>query len=105
MGFNAAQNDVFLRKKEDQLSRCPAGSYDVVLKSPGLVHGSFSDYPLLAAMGRSEEIKNALHNLSLTASYIEAFLDQTLNQVNSPLLEIRTDHPEAIVKQYGQSSR
>jgi dienelactone hydrolase len=105
MGFNAAQNDVFLKKKEDQLSRCPAGSYDVILKSPGLVHGSFSDYPLLAAMGRSTETRVALHNLSLTASYIDAFLDQTLNHVNSPLLEIGGNHPEATVKQYGQSSR
>jgi hypothetical protein len=41
----------------------------------------------------------------LTASYIDAFLNQTLNQVKSPLLEIGTDHPEATVKQYGQSSR
>jgi predicted dienelactone hydrolase len=105
MGFNATQNDVFLKKKDDQLSRCPAGSYDVVLKSPGLVHGSFSDYPLLAAMGRQTETKDALHNLKLIASYIEAFLDQTLNQVNSQLLETEGNHPEAIVKQYGQSSR
>jgi hypothetical protein len=103
MGFNAAQNEVFLKKKEDQLSRCPAGSYDIVLKSQGLVHGSFSDYPLLAAMGRSTETRDALHNLSLTASYIDAFLNQTLYQVKSPLLEIGTDHPDATVKQYGQS--
>ena len=102
MGFNAAQNDVFLKKKEDQLSRCPAGSYDVVLKSPGLVHGSFSDYPLLTAPSRSMKARDALHNLSLTASYIEAFLNQTFNQVNSPLLEVRSDHPESTVKRYGQ---
>lgn len=102
MGFNAAQNNVYLKKKEDQLSRCPAGSYDVVLKSPGLVHGSFSDYPLLAAMGRSAETKDALHNLSLTESYIAAFLDQNLNHKNSPLLDVRSHHSEAIVKQYGQ---
>ena len=45
MGFNAAQNDVFLKKKEDQLSRCPAGSYDVVLKSPGLAHKASATIP------------------------------------------------------------
>jgi len=78
IGFNAAQNDAFLKKKEDQLNRCPAGSYDVILKSPGLVHGSFSEYP-----------------------YIEAFLDQTLNQKSSPLLENAVDHPAATVKGYG----
>jgi dienelactone hydrolase len=100
-GFNTAQNDVFLKKKEEQLSRCPAGSYDVVLRSPGMVHGSFSDYPLFAAVGRSKETGDALHNLSLTASYIDAFLDQVLYQIKSPLLETETDHPEAIVKPYG----
>ncbi|MGD1106826.1 MAG: hypothetical protein ABR865_07255 [Terracidiphilus sp.] len=101
MGFNAAQNDVYLKKKEDQLNRCPAGCYDVVLKSPGLVHGSFSDYPLLAAMGRSAETKDALHNLGLTESYITAFLDQSLNHTSPPLLDVKLHHSEAMVKQYG----
>ncbi|HEX4285799.1 MAG TPA: hypothetical protein VHZ28_11960 [Terracidiphilus sp.] len=101
MGFNAAQNDVFLKKKEDQLNRCPAGSYDVVLKAPGLVHGSFSDYPLLTAMGRSAETHNALHNLSLTESYITAFLDQTLRHTHSHLLDVQANSSEAMVKQYG----
>ncbi len=101
MGFNAAQNDIYLKKKEDQLSRCPEGSYDVVLKSTGLVHGSFSDYPLLAAMGRSTETKDALHNLSLTESYIIGFLDQNLNHTSSPLFNVKSNHSEAIVKQYG----
>ena len=97
-GFNAAQNDAFLKKKEDQLNRCPTGSYDVLLKSPGLVHGSFSDYPLLAAVGKSTETEDALQNLILIESYIEAFLDLTLNQKRSPLLENAGDHPEATVK-------
>ena len=101
MGFNAAQNDVYLKKKEDQLTRCPAGSYDVVLKSPGLVHGSFSDYPFLTAAGRSTETRDAVRNLSLTTSYILAFLNQTFNRVNSPLLEIGSDHPDSTVKRYG----
>ncbi|HEX3893633.1 MAG TPA: hypothetical protein VHW46_13740 [Terracidiphilus sp.] len=101
MGFNAAQNEAFLKKKEDQLNRCPAGSYDVVLKAPGLMHGSFSDYPLLAARGRSKETNEALHNLSLTESYILAFLDQTLNHSASPLLDPQSHTSEAIVKKYG----
>ena len=101
MGFNPAQNDLYLKKKEDQLSRCPAGSYDIVLKSPGLMHGSFSDYPLLAAMGQDAKTKEALHNLSLTQSYIDAFLDQSLNHIRSQLLDTTANHSEAIVKQYG----
>jgi hypothetical protein len=100
-GFDAVQNDEYLKKKEDQLSRCPKGSYDVVLKSAGLVHGSFSDYPLLAAMGRSTETEAALHNLNLTESYIAAFLDKSLNHTSSPLLDHEANHPEAIVKVYG----
>jgi dienelactone hydrolase len=101
-GFDEAQNDLYLKKKEDQLGRCPAGSYDVVLKAPGLVHGSFSDYSLLAAMGRPADTETALHNLGLTESYIAAFLDASLNHGKSSLLEDRSDHPEATVKQYGR---
>lgn len=101
-GFNDAQNDLYLKKKEDQLGRCPAGSYDVVLKAPGLVHGSFSDYSLLAAMGRPAETEAALHNLDLTESYIFAFLEASLNHGKSSLLDDRAEHPEATVKGYGR---
>jgi hypothetical protein len=40
----------------------------------------------------STETREALHNLSLIELYIEAFLDQTLNQANSSLLEVGTGH-------------
>lgn len=101
MGFNAAQNDAFLKKKEDQLGRCPIGSYDVVLKAPGLMHGSFSDYPLLAARGRARETQEASHNLDLMESYILAFLEQTLNHTRSPLFNAAAAHTEATIKPHG----
>jgi dienelactone hydrolase len=101
-GFDDAQNDAYLKKKEDQLGRCRAGSFDVVLKAPGLVHGSFSDFSLLAAGGRPADTEGALHNLNLTESYVAAFLDASLNHGKSSLLDDRADHPEARVKQYGR---
>jgi hypothetical protein len=52
-------------------------------------------------MGQEAKTKEALHNLSLTQSYIEAFLDQSLNHIGSPLLDTTANHSEAIVKQYG----
>jgi predicted esterase len=100
-GFNDAQNDEYLKKKEEQLNSCPAGSYDVLLKSTGLVHGSFSDFPLLMANGRAAETKLALDNLRLTESYILAFLDKYLKSAKEPLLDDETNHPDAIVKRYG----
>jgi pimeloyl-ACP methyl ester carboxylesterase len=100
-GFNDAQNAEYLKKKEDQLNKCPAGSYDVILKSAGLVHASFSDYPLLAANGQSTETELALHNLRQTESFILAFLDKNLKQANEPLLDGEQDHPEATVTRYG----
>ena len=100
-GFNDTQNAVYLKKKEDQLNQCPAGSYDVILKSAGLVHASFSDYPLLAANGQSTETELALHNLRQTESFILAFLDKNLKQANEPLLDGEQDHPEATVTRYG----
>jgi hypothetical protein len=101
-GFNDAQNVEYLKKKEDQLNKCPAGSYDVLLKSAGLVHASFSDYPLLAANGQSSETELALHNLRLTESFIIAFLDKNLKHVREPLLEGEADHLEATVTRYGR---
>jgi dienelactone hydrolase len=101
-GFNDAQNAEYLKKKNDQLNKCPAGSYDVLLKSPGVVHASFSDYRLLAANGQSTETELALHNLRLTESFILAFLDKNLKQANEPLLDGVQDHPEATVTRYGR---
>jgi hypothetical protein len=37
----------YFRKKEQQLQSCAPDSYDVILKSPGIAHPSFSDIPLL----------------------------------------------------------
>jgi dienelactone hydrolase len=101
-GFNDAQNVEYLKKKEDQLNKCPAGSYDVLLKSAGLVHASFSDYPLLAANGQSSETELALHNLRLTESFILAFLDKNLKHAHEPLLDGEANHLEATVTRYGR---
>jgi dienelactone hydrolase len=100
-GFNDAQNVEYLKKKEDQLNKCPAGSYDVLLKSAGLVHASFSDYPLLAANGQPTETELALHNLRLTESFTLAFLDKNLKHASEPLLDGEANDPEATVTQYG----
>lgn len=100
-GFNDAQNVEYLKKKEDQLNKCPAGSYDVILKSAGLIHASFSDYPLLAANGQLSETGLALHNLRLTESFIFAFLDKNLKHAHEPLLD-EANHLEATVTRYGR---
>jgi hypothetical protein len=55
-GFDAAQGTEYMKKKEAQLNAWPIGSYDIVLKSAGLNHGSFSDVPLLFANGKEAEI-------------------------------------------------
>jgi dienelactone hydrolase len=102
IGFNAAQNDAYLKKREDQHNKCPTGSYDVLLKSAGLFHGSFSDYPLLSASGKSTETEVALHNLRLTQSFILAFLDKYLTHAKEPLLDGGQNRAEATVNRYGR---
>jgi dienelactone hydrolase len=101
MPFPLAQYNAFLKKKEAQLILCPPDSYDVVLKSAGLFHGSFSDYRLFAANGRPQETNEALHNLQLIESYTRAFLDKTLKQEKEPLLDAPLQSTEAKVKKYG----
>ena len=99
--FTETQNSDYLKKKEAELNRCPMGSYHVVLKAPGLYHGSFSDYGLLAAQGRVAETQVALHNLRLTQSFTLAFLDKYLKRTNEPLLDNASQDPEAAVTRYG----
>jgi pimeloyl-ACP methyl ester carboxylesterase len=99
--FTETQNSDYLKEKEAELNRCPMGSYHVVLKAPGLYHGSFSDYGLLAAQGRAAETQIALHNLRLTQSFTLAFLDKYLKRTNEPLLDNASQDPEAVVTRYG----
>jgi hypothetical protein len=101
MPFSADQYSDFRKKVEAQLNLCPKGSYDVMLKSPGLVHGSFSDYLLRAANGDPAKTEEALHNLRLTQSYTLAFLDKYLMGEKAPLLDEPAQSSEATVKAYG----
>jgi len=92
----------FFKKEKEQLARCPAGSYDVVLNPPGMMHGSFSDTFLLEARGDAAKIAVAQHNLDLTQAYILAFLDKNLKHASAPLLDdANADHPEATVQRLG----
>jgi dienelactone hydrolase len=84
----------FYKKREEQLQTCPKGSYAVVLKSPGMIHASFGDDPLL------NEVSGAQHNLDLIEQFIRAFLDKTLRQTKAPLLEANVP-PEATIQPYG----
>jgi dienelactone hydrolase len=102
MPFSAAEYAEFLKKKEAQLNLCPKGSYDVLLKSAGLLHGSFSDYRLRTANGDARKAEEATHNLLLTESFTLAFLDKNLKGEKAPLLDNPTQSPEAKVKEYSR---
>jgi hypothetical protein len=78
-GFDVAQKAEYMKKKEAQLNACPIGSYDIVLKSAGLNHGSFSDVPLLFANGKKTKTGEALDNLRATQAFTRSFLDKDLN--------------------------
>lgn len=101
MPFSAAQYTDFRKKVEAQLNLCPKGSYDVLLKSAGLVHGSFSDYPLRVANGDPMQTEKAIHNLRLIESFTRAFLDKNLKEEKEPLLDEPSQTTEAVVKAYG----
>lgn len=99
--FSPAQYSDFLRKEEEQLTLCPKGSYHVLLKAPGLVHGSFSDDRLRVAKGDPTQTSQAIYNLHLTESFTLAFLDKSMKEEKEPLLDAPAQSAEAIVKEYG----
>ena len=101
MPFSSEQYNEFLKVKNEELKLCPADSYDIILKSAGLFHGSFSDYRLLAANGSPSETERALHNLSLIESFTRAFLDKNLKHEKEPLLDGQSQSAEAKIAKYG----
>lgn len=100
-GFDAAQEAEYLKKKEAQLNACPIGSYDIVLKSAGLTHGSFSDVPLLFASGNKTETGEAFYNLRATQAFTRSFLDKYLTHNPAGLLNDPSEYPGTIVRRYG----
>jgi predicted dienelactone hydrolase len=100
-GFDAAQEVEYMKKKEAQLNACPIGSYDIVLKSPGLIHGSFSDVPLLFANGNRAKIEDALYNLRSTQAFARSFLDKYLKHAADRLVNDASEYPGTIVTPYG----
>lgn len=102
MPFSPEQYNDFLKTKDAEFKLCPPGSYDVLLKAPGLFHGSFSDYRLLAASGHALETEQALHNLTVIESFTRAFLNKSLNHAKEPLFDNPSQSTEAKVKEYGQ---
>jgi predicted dienelactone hydrolase len=101
MPFSAAEYSDFRKKVEAQLNGCPKGSFDILLKSPGLAHGSFSDYPLRVANGEPTQTEQALYNLRLTQRFTLAFLDKSLKGEKEPSLDEPSQSSEAIVTAYG----
>lgn len=66
------------------------------------MHGSFSDYPFLAAGDDPQKSKAATHNFELITTLVRAFLDKTLNHDKGTLFD--THHPaipEAEIVPYG----
>jgi hypothetical protein len=100
-GFDAAQEAEYMKKKEAQLNACPLGSYDVILKSAGLNHGSFSDVPLLFATGHTKETADALYNLRSTQAFTLSFLDKNLRHDTGRLLNDVSEYPGTSVTRYG----
>jgi fermentation-respiration switch protein FrsA (DUF1100 family) len=100
-GFDAAQEVEYIKKKEAQLNACPIGSYDVVLKSSGLNHASFSDVPLLFANGKKTETEGAIYNLHATQAFTRSFLDKYLNHDAGRLFDNPSEYPGTIETPYG----
>jgi hypothetical protein len=98
-----AERSAYFKKKEEQLQTSRPGSYDVVLRSSGIAHPSFSDIPLLFAgedgYPRTEIV---LHNHDLIEKYVREFLGRNLRQEKTPLLDsVNGSIGEATVQRYG----
>ena len=102
MGGTHEQHLEYFKKREEQLQKCPAGTYAVVLRSPGMVHGSFSDDPFLASGDYAQDVNTARHNFDLVTTFVRAFLDKTLDHDKGTLFDAQHPAiPEAEIVPYG----
>jgi dienelactone hydrolase len=102
MGGSHEEHLAYFKKREAQLEKCPAGTYAVVLRSPGMVHGSFSDDPFLEAGDRSHGIDTARHNFDLIETFVRGFLDKTLDHDRNTIFDSHQPAiPEAEIVPYG----
>jgi pimeloyl-ACP methyl ester carboxylesterase len=93
----------FFQKEKEQLTKCPPGSYHVVLNPPGIAHQSFTDTFILDPDNTPGQTAQAVHNLVLAESYVLAFLDKNLKHVTAPLLDSPSaSHPEATIQEVGR---
>ena len=103
MGGSHEQHLEYFKKREEQLKQCSAGTFAVVLRSPGIRHGSFSDDPFLEAGDRAQQIKTAQHNLDLITTFIRAFLDRTLDDDKGTIFDSQKPAiPDAEIVPYGK---
>jgi pimeloyl-ACP methyl ester carboxylesterase len=88
--------------QETQLRAGLAGAYDVVLRAPGMAHGSFGDalFPATSPAAQAQ----ALHNLTLTTAVTRAFLDKKLMGAKATLLD-RADTAEIQIRKYEPSPK
>lgn len=102
MGGTHEQHLEYFKKREAQLAATRPGTFAVVLHSPGIVHGSFSDDPFLEAAGRGDESKIAAHNLDLIETFVRGFLDRNLKGDRETLFDRVEERPaDAEVRAYG----
>jgi len=79
-----AQQDAAIKKP---LTHCQDGGYRVTIKSPGINDDSFTDVPLLEAVGDTKAEPAADHSLYLIAEVTRAFFDKHLRGQQNGLLD------------------
>jgi predicted dienelactone hydrolase len=96
-----AQQDAAIKK---QLKRCHDGGYRVTIKTPGINHDSFTDVPLLEAVGDAEAEAAAVHSLYLIVEVTRAFFDKHLRGEQNGLLDrIPESGKEISIRRYEPS--
>jgi hypothetical protein len=104
MGGSPREHQEFFNVKEKQLRDCPRGTYDVILKSPGIAHPSFSDMPVLfAGEGGYPAPELVSHNIDLIERFVRTFLDWNLKGVQNSNV-FKAPGAEMEIRPYGTAA-
>jgi Platelet-activating factor acetylhydrolase, isoform II len=104
MGGSPGEHQEFFNVKEKQLRDCPSGTYDVILKSPGIAHPSFSDMPVLfAGEGEYPAPELVSHNIDLIERFVRTFVDRNLKGVQNSNV-FKAPGAEVEIRRYGTTA-
>ncbi|MBI2826100.1 MAG: alpha/beta fold hydrolase [Planctomycetia bacterium] len=84
--------EVLRQPRQEFCESVKGGSYEVTFSTPGIIHESFSDLPLLESGQNAETMNDRQRTMAIVRIYTRAFFDRYLRERPAPELDRTPDN-------------